>query len=51
MSNNPEKLKALEEAGLTVVERIPIEIQTEDPAAHYLKTKKEKLGHLLEFGG
>ncbi|MFN6963495.1 MAG: GTP cyclohydrolase II [Pyrinomonadaceae bacterium] len=50
MSNNPEKLRALERAGLTVVERIPIEIQTKDPAAHYLKVKKEKLGHLLDFG-
>ena len=49
MSNNPEKLKALEEAGLRVVERIPIEVDIEEPAAHYLKTKKEKLGHLLNF--
>ena len=49
ISNNPEKLKALEEAGLKIVERIPIEIKTEEPAAHYLKTKKEKLGHLLDF--
>jgi 3,4-dihydroxy 2-butanone 4-phosphate synthase/GTP cyclohydrolase II len=49
MSNNPEKLKALEDAGLRVVERIPIEIRTEEPAAHYLRTKKEKLGHLLNF--
>jgi 3,4-dihydroxy 2-butanone 4-phosphate synthase/GTP cyclohydrolase II len=49
MSNNPDKLKALEAAGLRVVERIPVEIDTEEPAAHYLKTKKEKLGHLLNF--
>lgn len=49
MSNNPDKLKALEKAGLRVVERIPIEIATEEPAAHYLRTKKEKLGHLLNF--
>ena len=49
MSNNPEKLKALEEAGLRVVERIPIEVETGEPAAHYLRTKKEKLGHLLNF--
>jgi len=47
MSNNPEKLKALEKAGLRVVERIPIEVDTEEPAAHYLRTKKEKLGHLI----
>lgn len=48
ISNNPEKLRALENAGLRVVERIPLEIKTEQPAAHYLKTKKEKLGHLLD---
>lgn len=47
MSNNPDKIKALEEAGLRVVERVPIEVDSEEPAAHYLRTKKEKLGHLL----
>ncbi len=47
MSNNPDKLKALEEAGLQIVERVPIEIEAEEPAAHYLKTKKEKMGHLI----
>ena len=49
ISNNPEKLRALEKAGLRIVERIPIEIKTEQPAAHYLRVKKEKLGHLLDF--
>lgn len=49
ISNNPEKLKALTEAGLVITERIPIEIETGDSAAHYLKTKKEKLGHLLSY--
>jgi 3,4-dihydroxy 2-butanone 4-phosphate synthase / GTP cyclohydrolase II len=49
MSNNPDKLKALEDAGLRIVERIPIEIKGEKAAAHYLRTKKEKLGHLLDF--
>lgn len=49
ISNNPDKLKALEDAGLQIVERIPIEIDAAEPAAHYLKTKKEKLGHLLDF--
>lgn len=47
ISNNPDKLKALEEAGLQIVERIPIEVPTEEPAAHYLRTKKEKMGHLI----
>ena len=49
ISNNPDKLAALESAGLKIVERIPIEVDTEPPAAHYLKTKKEKMGHLLDF--
>ncbi len=49
MSNNPDKLMALKAAGLRIVERVPIEVETKQPAAHYLKTKKEKLGHLLEF--
>ena len=49
MSNNPDKLDALEKAGLQVVERVPIEVETSEPAAHYLRTKKEKLGHLLRF--
>ncbi len=49
ISNNPDKLRALEEAGLQIVERIPLEIKAEKAAAHYLKTKKEKLGHLIDF--
>ncbi len=49
MSNNPKKINALEEAGLQIVERVPIEVESKEPAAHYLKTKKEKLGHLLKF--
>ena len=48
ISNNPDKLAALEKAGLTIIERIPIEITGQAPAAHYLRTKKEKLGHLLK---
>jgi GTP cyclohydrolase II len=47
ISNNPDKLSALERAGLKIVERIPIEIETPIPAAHYLRTKREKMGHLL----
>lgn len=49
ISNNPDKLAALEQAGLKVVERIPIEVDAEQPAAHYLRTKKEKMGHLIDF--
>ncbi len=47
ISNNPDKLRALEAAGLNVVERIPIEVHSEQAAAHYMRTKKEKMGHLI----
>ena len=49
ISNNPGKLKALEDAGLEIVERISIEVPASEFAAKYLRTKKEKLGHLLTF--
>ncbi|HEY0546107.1 MAG TPA: GTP cyclohydrolase II [Pyrinomonadaceae bacterium] len=49
MSNNPLKLRALEEAGLNIVERVSIEVAPTKPAEGYLRTKKEKMGHLLEF--
>jgi 3,4-dihydroxy 2-butanone 4-phosphate synthase/GTP cyclohydrolase II len=49
ISNNPLKLRALEEAGLKIVERVSIEADTPEDAEHYLSTKKEKLGHLLEL--
>jgi 3,4-dihydroxy 2-butanone 4-phosphate synthase/GTP cyclohydrolase II len=49
ISNNPDKLAALEQAGLKIVERIPIEVKAGEPAAQYLKTKKEKMGHLITF--
>ncbi len=47
ISNNPGKLRALEEAGLEIVERVSIEVAPSKSAARYLQTKKEKLGHLL----
>lgn len=49
MSNNPDKLRALKEAGLRITERVPIEVESGESAAHYMKTKKEKMGHLLDF--
>lgn len=48
MSNNPDKIEALEKAGLQVIKRVPIEVESKEPAAHYLRTKREKLGHLLK---
>ncbi|HMW02824.1 MAG TPA: GTP cyclohydrolase II, partial [Acidobacteriota bacterium] len=49
MSNNPEKISTLREAGLTVVERVPIESQPFEPSMNYLRTKKERMGHLLSL--
>jgi GTP cyclohydrolase II len=47
LSNNPEKVDALERAGVEVVERVPCEVTPSPHAEEYLKTKKEKLGHLF----
>lgn len=50
MSNNPEKIRALEEMGLKIVERVSLVTVPTDAARSYLRTKKERLGHLLELG-
>ena len=50
LSNNPEKVQALERAGVEVVERVPCEVTASPHAQEYLKTKKEKLGHLFTSG-
>ena len=47
LSNNPDKVEALENAGVAVVERVPCEVTPSVHAEEYLKTKKEKLGHLF----
>jgi GTP cyclohydrolase II len=47
LSNNPDKVEALERAGVKVVERVPCEVEVGPHAEEYLKTKKEKLGHLF----
>ncbi len=48
LSNNPRKYKALKGYGLDIVERIPIKIAPNKHNREYLKTKKNKLGHLLD---
>lgn len=48
MSNNPEKLAALKNSGLEVVERVSIQIDARESFINYLMTKKEKMGHILE---
>ncbi len=47
LTNNPRKFVGLEGYGLEIVERLPIEIPASDANRRYLKTKREKLGHIL----
>lgn len=47
LSNNPDKVAALERAGIQVVERAPIVVPPLETTAEYLRTKREKLGHLF----
>jgi GTP cyclohydrolase II len=48
MTNNPDKVAALESAGIAVTERISAEVVPQDSFAGYLKTKQEKMGHIVE---
>jgi GTP cyclohydrolase II len=48
ITNNPEKVAALEAVGIKVVERISAEIEPEDTFREYLKVKREKMGHLSD---
>ncbi len=48
MTNNPRKIYGLEGFGLEIVERVPIVIEPHERNVNYLKTKKNKLGHLLD---
>jgi 3,4-dihydroxy 2-butanone 4-phosphate synthase/GTP cyclohydrolase II len=48
LTNNPKKIIGLEGYGLSVVERVPIEMHPHPRNVHYLKIKKNKMGHMLE---
>jgi 3,4-dihydroxy 2-butanone 4-phosphate synthase/GTP cyclohydrolase II len=48
LTNNPRKIVALEGYGLEIVERVPIVIPSNPENVHYLATKREKLGHIIE---
>jgi GTP cyclohydrolase II len=47
LSNNPQKVAALESAGIKVAERVPCEVEPNAEAERYMNTKKEKMGHLF----
>lgn len=49
LTNNPRKITGLAGYGFEVVERVPLQMPTKKENEHYLKTKREKLGHLLTF--
>ena len=49
LSNNPDKVKALEDAGITVAERVPCIATMVESRRNYLETKQEKMGHLLDL--
>jgi 3,4-dihydroxy 2-butanone 4-phosphate synthase/GTP cyclohydrolase II len=49
ISNNPRKFRALGGYGLEIVERVPIQIKPRKENIRYLRTKKEKMGHMLEL--
>lgn len=48
MTNNPEKVAALQAAGIAVTERVSAEVETQDSFERYLKTKHEKMGHIFD---
>ncbi len=49
MTNNPKKLSGITGYGIEIVERVPIQMNHNERNAFYLKTKKEKMGHMLNF--
>jgi GTP cyclohydrolase II len=49
ITNNPEKVAALESAGIAVVERVSAEVKPQQSFERYLRTKHEKMGHIQDF--
>jgi GTP cyclohydrolase II len=49
ITNNPEKVAALESAGIRVVERLSAEVEPQDTFADYVRTKQEKMGHIQDL--
>ena len=49
LTNNPHKVYELSDFGLNIIERVPIQMPASAHDLFYLKTKKEKMGHILEF--
>ncbi len=49
LTNNPQKIASLENYGIKMIERVPIQMPLKEENRHYLQTKKDKLGHLFIF--
>jgi 3,4-dihydroxy 2-butanone 4-phosphate synthase/GTP cyclohydrolase II len=49
MTNNPRKVKGLEGYGLEITERVPLQMEANDENVYYLKTKQQKMNHLLAY--
>ena len=47
LTNNPDKVYQLSDYGMEIVERVPIQVHSDECAKHYLETKKYKMGHIL----
>lgn len=49
MSNNPEKIRALKNCGLEIIERVPLAVKFHSSLARYLKTKRARMGHFINL--
>ena len=49
LTNNPKKVSGIEGFGMEIIERVPIQVRSNVKNIRYLKTKKEKMGHILVF--
>ncbi|XKM12526.1 GTP cyclohydrolase II [Orbaceae bacterium ac157xtp] len=50
LTNNPEKIRVLTDAGIKITERVPLEVGENPNNEHYLATKASKMGHILHLG-
>jgi GTP cyclohydrolase II len=48
MTNNPDKVAAMEAAGIAVIERVSAEVESQESFERYLRTKQEKMGHIFD---